>query len=228
MLAGQTLVANDGYEVALFPLVALYDYQDEGGTGSHEGTYNIDFHGYMFSGNAWVRQTQAPIYAPCTCKLVYKYPTGTAGGNGRTFQSVNQVHTPGGLRYIMFYFGHDANPIANTLNEVFNQGAIIAHTGNYGVSSGDHTHTCMGEGTWQGWNISMTNRPSGHQDFTNHIHYWEAVYVNNTKILQGRGHNWVEWDEPVPPTPTYVEYNRFPWVLYARKFRERRNKSNRS
>ena len=218
MRAGQTLVARDGYEVALFPLVALYDYQDEGGTGSHEGTYNIDFHGYSFNlaTHTWERQYDAPIYAPCKCKLVYKYPSGTSGGNGRIFQSVNRVHTPGGLRYIMFVFGHDEHPVANTLDQVFLQGQLIAHTGNYGVSTGDHTHSCMGEGQWVNWNTSMTTRSSGRQDFTNHIHYWDAVYVNGTEILQGRGHPWQIWEEPpfIPATR-----GKFPWVLYANKLR---------
>ena len=67
MRAGETLVANDGYEVALFPLPYLYMSQDEGGDYSHEGTYNIDFLGYSSSGRVY----DAPIYAPCTCKVVY-------------------------------------------------------------------------------------------------------------------------------------------------------------
>ena len=141
MRAGQRLVASDGYEVALFPLVALYLYQDEG-VGSHVGTYNMDFHGYEFNlgTHQWTRQNNAPIYAPCTCKIVFQENSYSAG-NIRIFQSVNRVYTPGGLRYILFYFGHDPSPPVSGVGTVCNQGQLIYHTGNYGVSTGDHTHT---------------------------------------------------------------------------------------
>ena len=220
MRAGQTLVASDGYEVALFPLVALYDYQDEG-VGTHEGTYNIDFHGYEYNlgTHQWTRQNNAPLYAPCTCKLVYVYPSGTGGGHGRCFQSVNPVHTPSGLKYIMFFFGHDPNPPYNTVGQIVPQGALIYHTGTYGIATGDHVHTGAGEGQWISWSVSYTTRPSGHEDLTNHIHYWDAFFVNDTEILQGKGHDWQVWTGPTPtPTPSL---KRFPWVLYARKLREK-------
>ena len=221
MQAGQRLVAADGYEVALFPMPYLDMTQDEGGNYSHVGTYNLDFIGWGLNG----RILQAPIYAPCTCKLVYKNPDGTAGGHLRVFESINQVHTPGGLRKILFYFGHDSNPPINTIGQVCNQGDLIYHTGTYYDSqgTGDHVHSCMGYGSWVNWNTSITARPpQGRQDLTNRLHYWEAVYVNDTVIRQGYNHNWVTWDAPIPPTPTPVSFNRFPWVLYARKFRRDR------
>ena len=49
MIANQTLVAPDGYEVALFPMPYLYMTQDEGGDYSHLGTYNIDCVGRRFT-----------------------------------------------------------------------------------------------------------------------------------------------------------------------------------
>ena len=218
MQAGQTMVDPvDGYEVALFPLVALYVYQGEN-TGSHLGTYNIDLHGYRYNGSRWVRQYNAPIYAPCTCKLVYKNPDGEAGGHLRIFQSVNPVHTPSGLKYITFYFGHDPSPPVNTIGQVCSQGSLIYHTGNYGESSGDHSHTCVGSGTWVNWSTSMTTRSSGHQDLTNHIHYWEGFYVNDTEILRTLGYNWQTYTPPVPPTPTDTG-GKFPWFIYERKRR---------
>ena len=216
MRAGETYVARDGYEVALFPLVALYLYQDEG-VGSHVGTYNMDFHGYEWNGSSWVRQTNAPIYAPCTCRLVFQENTYSAG-NIRIFQSVNPVHTPGGLRYILFYFGHDPSPPVSGVGTICNQGQLIYHTGQYGVATGDHSHTCAGEGQWVNFSTSMTNRSTGHQDLTNHIHYWDAFYVNDTTILQGKGHDWKTWDEP--PVPPFQRESKFPWYIYNRKRRE--------
>lgn len=88
--------------------------------------------------------------------------------------------------------------------------------------TGDHTHTCMGFGSWVSFSVSMTTRSTGHEDLTNRLHYWDAVYVNDTTIIQGYNHNWIEWTGPVPPTPSEVSFNHFPWVLYSRKFRDNR------
>lgn len=129
MRAGQTLVASDGYEVALFPLECLDMSQDEGGDYSHIGTYNIDFIGWSATLNQ--RVLHAPIYAPCSCKCVY-VENSYASGNMRVFESLNMVHTPGGLRYIYFDFGHDNYPTATYVGQTFSQGVVIAHTGTYG------------------------------------------------------------------------------------------------
>lgn len=219
MRAGQTLVANDGYEVALFPMPYLRMSQDEGGDYSHVGTYNIDLLGWSTSGRVY----DAPIYAPCTCKLVFR-ENSYASGNLRIFQSTRKVHTPTGLRYIMFYFAHDENPIATTVGQTFNQGALIAHTGTYGNVTGDHTHTCMGYGQWVSHSHNITTRPpQNHQDFTYRLHYWNAVYVNDTVISQGYGHNWETWTEPTPtPTPTPPVIGGeggFPWFIYYNRWK---------
>ena len=99
MVAGQRLIAQDGYEVALFPLPYMNISQDEGGSYSHQGTYNIDFLGWDSNGRVY----QAPVYAPCTMKVMY---TGLsyAGGNTVGFQSVNPVHLANGqLDYLCIF-----------------------------------------------------------------------------------------------------------------------------
>ena len=212
MRAGQTLVASDGYEVALFPMEYLRMSQDEGGDYSHQGTYNIDLLGWGPNGRIY----QAPIYAPCTMKVVTFWNT-YAGGHNVCFQSVNPVHLANGqLDYLTIGFGHDANPPYTTIGQVVNQGDVCYHTGTYGNVTGDHTHTCAGQGQYQGY----TTRPTGHMDLTNRIHYWDAVYVNDTIISQGFNHDWRTWTGPSPtPIPSS---SKFPWVLYARKLREGR------
>lgn len=212
MRAGQRLVASDGYEVALFPLPYLYMSQDEGGDYSHQGTYNIDLLGWGPSGRIY----QAPVYAPCTMKVV-STTMGYDGGNAVAFESVNPVHLPNGsLDYLCIRFAHDSNPPYTTIGQVVNQGDLCYHTGTYGNVTGDHVHTCVGQGHWQG----MTQRPPyNHWDLVNRIHFWDGVFVNDTTIVQGYNHNWIEWTGPTPPTPSYNK-NKFPWVLYARKFRE--------
>lgn len=221
MRAGETLVASDGYEVALFPLEALYIYQDEN-IGSHIGTYNLDLHGYRYNGSSWVRTYDCPIYAPFTCRLVYQ-DNSYGAGNMRIFQSTNMVHTPGGLRYICVLFAHAYNPPVSGVGTVCSQGQHIYNTGDYGVSTGDHSHTTAGQGQWVNWSTSMTDRPpDNHQDFTNRVHYWDAFYVNDTEILKGNGHPWLTWTGPTPPTPSGEILKKFPWVLYARKLRNER------
>lgn len=213
MIANQTLVAEDGYEVALFPMPYLYMSQDEGGDYSHTGTYNIDFIGYNASGVVY----NAPIYAPCTMKVVSTNLT-YAGGNNVTFESVDKVHLPNGaLDYFCIEFSHDNNPPITTIGQVVNQGQLCYHTGTYGYVTGDHVHTCVGQGHYQG----ITQRSSGNWDLTNRIHYWDGVFVNDTVIRVGYGHDWKIWDGPVPPTPTRTK-THFPWVLYANRLRLRR------
>ena len=186
MLAGQTLVANDGYEVALFPMPVLNMTQDEGGDYSHLGTYNIDIVGTT---------SQAPIYAPCTMKVVATSLT-EAWGNTVYFESVNKVHLANGqLDYLTISFAHDSNPPITTIGQVVSQGQLCYRTGTYGWVTGDHTHTCCGQGHYQG----VTQRSSGNWDLSNRIHYWDGVFVNDTTIIQGYGHDWQEWTDPTPP-----------------------------
>lgn len=225
MRAGQTLRAADGYEVALFPLECLYMSQDEGGDYSHINTYNIDLLGYTYNGSSYTRVYNAPVYAPCTMKVVaYWGQYGEGGGHAVFFESVDKVHLANGqLDYLTIDFGHDPNPPYTTIGAVVNQGQVCYHTGTYGYVTGDHTHTCCGQGHYQG----VTTRPGGHQDLTNRIHYWDAVYVNDTPVLQGYAHDWRTWTSPTPP-PTYsVAYNHFPWVLYSRRLRSDRRKNKR-
>ena len=213
MIANQTLIADDGYEVALFPMPYLFMSQDEDGDYSHAGTYNIDFLGYNASGRVY----NADIYAPCTMKVV-AVELSYAWGNTVTFESVNKVHLPNGsLDYLCVSFAHDNNPPITTLDTVVNQGRLCYHTGTYGNVTGDHVHTCLGQGHYQG----VTQRSSGNYDLTNRIHYWEGVYVNDTVIREGYNHNWQEWNgQPIPPISRGRD--TFPWVLYAKRLRNKR------
>ena len=209
MTQGQRLRASDGYEVALFPMPYLYMSQDEGGDYSHTGTYNIDFLGWDSNGRVY----QAPIYAPCTMKVVDTILS-YSGGNNVVFESVNKVHLPNGqLDYLTIAFGHDSNPPVTLIGAIVQQGNLCYHTGTYGNVTGDHVHTCIGQGHYQGY----TTRSSGHQDLTNRIHYWEGVFVNGTNIVQEYNHNWLTYTSPI----SVNRKDKFPFVLYANKLREK-------
>ena len=203
------MVALDGYEIALFPFEYLYMSQLEGGDFSHINTYNIDFLGWDANG----RVLQCSFYAPCTLECVAIWD---ASSNNRVYQSVNKVHLADGtLDYLTIGFAHDDNPVHN-VGDIIQQGALLGHTGTAGQVTGDHTHTCCGKGAYQGY----TQRAGGHYDLTNRIHYWQGVYVNDTDIVQGYTYDWTTYNGRIRPE-YYNKNSTFPWVLYARKIREK-------
>ena len=214
MKKGQTLKANDGYEVMLFPLPYMYLTQGENGSYSHQGTLNMDFQGYGKSGRVY----KAPMYAPCSCKCV---ATIDAKNKGRIFQSISKVHTPAGLQYVTFMNFHDNDPIAKK-GSTFKQGELYAHTGTAGIGTGDHTHFNCANGKYAGWEQVP---PKRHGQLKNSAHIYKICYVNDTEIVYGGLYKWVKWkEEKVIPKPsgTNIKASKFPWVLYARKLRNNR------
>ena len=206
MIANQTLVASDGYEVALFPLEYLYMTQDEGGDYSHYGTYNIDFVGY--NGSSVI--SHAPLYAPVTMKLISYMPEYN-NGNGEIWVSTNPVHLANGqLDYLSIWVVHCNQPPYTAINTVVNQGQLFYRTGDYGYATGDHVHVCVG----QGQNPYLVRRESGNTDLSNRIHMWNGLYVNDTGIIQGYGHNWITYDSPVIPPKVWGKRrkDKFPFV----------------
>lgn len=205
MIAGQRLVASDGFEVALFPMPYLYMTQDEGGDYSHLGTYNIDFVGY--NGTSVI--TRAPLYAPVSMKVLSYHP-GTVGGNAVIFESLNRVHfADGTLDYMTLMFMHDNSPPYTTAGQIVNQGQLCYRTGTYGQVTGDHVHSCLGRGRGG----TFVQRSSGNYDLSNRIHYWNGVYINNTRIIQGYNHNWRTYDGGVTPEDEEKEKRKFPWPV---------------
>lgn len=53
---------------------------------------------------------------------------------------------------------------------------------------------------------------------------YDSLYVNDTTIVyDSHDYPWKTWTGPTPPTPTPTKRGKFPWVLYARKLREKRS-----
>ena len=208
MIANETLVANDGYEVCLFPMDVLNMTQDEGGDYSHAGTYNIDFVGSY---------DHYPLYAPCSLRIRRI----VSDSNGLICDSVNKVHLPNGaLDYITLLVAHDNNPPSMVVGTIFNQGDLFYHTGTYGWATGDHVHIGIGQGAGG----DLVQRPSGNWDLNNRIHCWEGMFVNDTNIIQGYGHDWRVWSEPTPPPPPHVEdEHKFPFVIARHHWWKRTN-----
>lgn len=210
MRSGQKLVAQDGYEVMLFPLEYMYMSQGEGGSGSHANTYSMDFLGWGRNGRIY----RCPVYAPCSCKCVNVNWSPSSGS--RVFQSLDKVHCPDGyFGIITFNTVHDNSPLSS-LNQVFQQGDLIAHTGTAGNVTGDHLHFNTASGVYDGF----YNVGTGHYQLKNSTHIYDTCFVNDTDIRYGMGYNWQIYNGGI--TPSYKKY-KFKWVLYANKLRERSN-----
>ena len=209
MIANQRLIASDGYEVMLFPLEYLYMSQDEGGDFSHAGTLAMDFLGWNYLG----RVLQCPYYAPVSCTCI----ASTESAN-RIWQSNSQVHlADGSLDYVTWVVAHDNNPPAVGTSLV--QGQLMGHTGTAGNVTGDHLHLNIAKGQYANWERVP---PNNNWQLRNSMHIYDACFVNDTTIVQGYGHSWIDWTGPTPPTPSGKKKRGFPWAIYGRKFRERR------
>lgn len=212
MRANQRLVAPDGYEVMLFPLEYMNASQQEGGGYSHAGTLQMDFLGWGANGRVY----NCPYYAPCSCSCV---ATTDASTHNRVWQSDNMVHLADGtLGYVTFEVAHDDYPPYNVGISV-QQGTLIGRTGTAGFVTGDHVHFQCARGTYAGWEQVP---PNNNWQLVNEMHIYDACYVNDTVIINGYDYNWRIWDGPTPPVEESTK-KKFPWVLYARKFRHRAN-----
>ena len=209
MVAGEKLKGRDGYEVMLFPLPYMYISQGENESFSHAGILAIDFLGYGANGVI----TQAPMYAPCSCKCI---ATIDVNNNGRIFQSLKKVHTPNGLQYVTFMFFHDNNPIAS-VGDKFKQGDLIGHTGTAGYVTGDHTHFNCANGQYAGWeNVP----PDNNGELVNSAHIYDICYINNTVLVNDYNYSWLLYYGGITPSRYYR--GNFPWVLYSKKLRDKR------
>ena len=198
----QKLVASDGYEVCLFPCETLY--LTEARDPDEHGVLALDFLPYNIAGQ---RITAMPCYAPFSGTIVY-----TGNDHNLILESDDKVHMPdGSLEYGRVLVAHSFEaPVQGTH---YNQGDLFYRTGNYGQSFGEHLHMEVAHVS----NKSVQKWNKGGIGIFGAIHVWDSMYVNNTLLLRPEDYNWREWDAPSPIGKR--KENRFPWVLYSRKFR---------
>ena len=207
MYAGQRLIAQDGYEVALFPMEDMFLTQGEYGSVSHD--LAMDFQGWSNGQRVY----QCPYYAPFSCTCVR---AGGSGENYRIFTSDTPVHcADGGFSVLTFVVMHDNNPIANE-GDHFTQGDLIGHSGTARPAGtqpmGDHLHLNVAWGGYAGWSPTRYGPP--YYELTNSIHIYDGLYVNDTILTVDGGYNWRVYDGPTPPTPvTTPKKKKFPWWL---------------
>lgn len=221
MVAGQQLYTDNNVQVMLFPLPCIYISQGENGSYSHEGTLNIDFLGWNSSG----RVKKMSYYAPCDCRCVMK----STSAYYNCWNSSNQVYCADGVtRYVCWQNIH-----GNYLLDVgvtLRQGQKMGVTGSYGQATGDHLHFNVANGHYAG---QERVPPNNRWTLKNSLHIYNTCFINDTTIYHNLGYTWHEYQggyvPPGPgpgpgPSPTYgADRGKFPWVLYARKFRNRNN-----
>lgn len=186
MVAGQRLVAQDGYEVALFPCDTLY--LSPAREPDEHDVLALDFLPRNISGQTI---TGMKCYAPFSGKIVY-----TGNDHNCILESTDLVHAPDGtLKYMRVLVAH--SNVAPVLNTTYTQGDEFYTTGNYGYSFGEHLHmevATVDDKSTRYWNQSGVGIYGA-------IHMWNALYVNNTELLRAEDYDWRTYD--VPPLPPY-------------------------
>lgn len=225
MIAGQTMRDRNGKQVALFPLEGFHISQTDYGTASHGGGavyWATDYLGWNSSGRVY----NDPCYAPVDIKLIWKNQTEAVA----VWESLEKVHLANGMiNYLTITCYHDDRLGNNTyysVGTIKRQGEEFFRTGNAGHSSGDHVHMETGYGKYN----TSSSTASGTAEYKYHItdyttpkrlHNYNALFINNTDPIQSPEHYvWLTYTSPLPPVRQGI--SDFPWVLYAKKLRNKR------
>ena len=132
----------------------------------------------------------------------------------------------GSIDYLGIIVYHD-NDIANgtysPVGTIKRQGEVFNHSGTGGNVTGDHVHLETGKGQ-----VNLNQYRYHFYDTTDckRIVPDKALFVNDTIVTPYPRYDWIEYDggitPPTPPTPSVNIKSKFPWVLYARKIRNRK------
>ena len=208
MRAGETLVAPDGYEVALFPCEALY-LSPARDPDEHD-VLALDFLPRSANGQTI---TGMACYAPFSGKIVY-----TGADHNCILESNDKVHAPdGSLKYMRVLVAH--SEIAPTMGATYSQGQQFYTTGNYGQSYGEHLHmevATVDSKSDRLWNTSGVGIYGA-------IHMWNALYVDDTSLLRPENYNWRVYG--TPPTPPVYNAGDFV-VMFNNISRTKRKEVN--
>lgn len=200
MQPSQRVYDREGNEVALFPMSYLYVSNTE-----HQ-LYAIDFLGWNANG----RVLDCPCYAPFSGSVVY-----TGNDHNMIYWSTNKVRfVDGTLDFATILVAHSDTAPA-IVGTQMTQGDLWYHTGNYGLSTGDHLHMEVARGhvLWD----------SGGLHLLNPYHIYNMLSCNDTIISSGEGYDWRIYSDS--PT-TQTKRKNFPWFIKARKLRNRNRGGN--
>jgi murein DD-endopeptidase MepM/ murein hydrolase activator NlpD len=134
---------------------------------------------------------------------VYNQSQGTTPALGNQVQ-IYDNRTGLYYRYCHMLYGS----VTLNVGDRVNLNTIVGKMGNTGNSTGTHLH--LEASTSQVWSCS------------NFVDPCQPLGFPNTRGTI------VKWDStpPTPPIPTVIKKKKFPWVIYFRKLRNRRNLTN--
>ena len=198
----QRMWDREGNEVILFPMPELY--LSTARVPPEHQLYALDFFGW----DNGRRVYNCPCYAPISCEVVY-----TGNDHNMICWSINPVRlVDGRLSHVSILVAHSETAPAS-VGSRFVQGQLWYHTGNYGQSTGDHLHmeVALGHVKWDSTGMHLKDP----------AHMYNVMAVNDTLISRSGDLDWRDYEGGVTPGEE-TKKKRFPWVLYARKFRHGR------
>lgn len=170
--------------------------------GNVDPNYSCGFHtGVDFpqSGVAVQNPDLYSISEDGVVTYVYNQSQGTTPALGNQVQIYDR-RTGLYYRYCHMLYGS----VTLNVGDRVNLNTIIGKMGNTGNSTGTHLH--LEASTSQAWSCS------------NFVDPCQPLGFPNTRGTI------VKWDSTPPtPTPTVIKKKKFPWVIYFRKLRNRRN-----
>ena len=194
MRANETMYANDGTQVCLFPMAEMIVTQESSPSSySHCCGHPTDYGS---------NNVITDVYAPFDCHKVADYTT--LGGSGHTviYCSDSPVRTPSGDTYVTCQFTHDANP---PLGDSYKQGQVIYHTGAYGWVTGIHLHLDQANvynDSWVSYGYKCSGGTTNCWALKNSVQPNTIFYINDTTITNGGSFDWKKFEEEPSPTPT--------------------------
>ena len=193
----------DGYQLAVFPMDVIDVSQGEYGSYTHTPERNeqlaMDFMG-RDANNNWI--TEYPLYAPFDLEVIDIYHEWAQV----IWRSTTKVFGVDGTKHdvITISTAHDWNYASRPIGTRIKKGELMGHTGNAGMSTGDHLHIQLFNTNYHPW-------PS---DETQQLHLYNVFDTSNVKLwFRDGGYPWKQWDgssdppgggtdpDPDPPDP---------------------------
>lgn len=150
--------------------------------------------------------TNVPLYSMCDGEVVtVAYDTGGYG---------NYIIMKDSTTGMGFLYGHMRDRSNKNVGDTVRQGEQVGIEGTTGHSTGIHLHLEMQDLSNHSWQYQAPK-----EVYTNPATFMGIPNVEGvTAIYDGTP---IPPEPPEPPTPTEWEKTKFPWVLYARKLRNK-------
>lgn len=207
MIKGQTLLAEDGYEVALYPLESIRITQSYNGDYSHGS--NIQHNTGLWDVTGVNGDNpKGVIYAPFTGKVFY-----IGDGHMVFIRSLRKVHyADGTLDYAMFSFAHD-NVNDVKVGDIVYQGQKVGDCGDYGYATGVHSHFLLYKGNWPyGINIPVVKNKNGRGIYyaknnpcdIDNMFFTNKIRTISTTKINGLTLNWKDYEGTTMDLTKYI------------------------